>query len=187
MNGLQKIGAIAGLLTIISLSGGGVVKFWETFVVDKSVKLVFEPQVTLEELPQPPGPPLRFYNFRFMVRNSGKTTADKFYYKFVFPSETVIPTDQRFGKGDRSLWLDSNQRVVPFEGKTYYSLGGIYTSPIFSGRSMNVGNLSLMEPLKDFNVQWQLTWEGGTYPEDSTTLGVMTMEKGQLKVTPSSN
>lgn len=184
LNRLNKVYVVAAFLAILSFFFTSVYSIWQTFFVDKTIKLAFEPQVTFETLDQGSGSQLQYYNFRFVVRNSGKNTVDKFYYKFVFPSETVIPTHQRFGMGDRSLWLDSKMEMRSANGKTYYTLGGIHNSPLFPGRSMNLGNLSLMEPLKDFNVGWQFSWEGGTFPEGGKELGVMKIENGALKVEP---
>lgn len=141
-----------------------------------SVKLAFEPQIEFHVLPETPDHELRFYDIRFVVRNAGRGTVNKFYYTFTFPYDCLIPMDQRLGRGDRDLFLDSKNRVFTTEGKKFYSMGGIFTNPIFEGRSINVGNLSLMEPLVDFNVRWDLSWEGGTKS------GIMTFENGKLKI-----
>ena len=86
--------------------------------------------------------------------------------------------------GDRSLWLDSNKRVVTAEGKTTIVWAICITVLFFSGRVMNMGDMSLMESMKEFRVQWQLSWEGDTFPEDSKTLSMMTFGNGRLKVEP---
>jgi hypothetical protein len=49
---------------------------------------------------------------------------------------------------------------------------------------MNMGDMSLMESMKEFRVQWQLSWESDTFPEDSKTLSMMTFGNGRLKVEP---
>src|SRR5262245_11087670 len=77
-----------------------------------SYKLAFAPKWNLTALDLAAVPPLRYYDLWFVFRNAGTVTVEKFDYTFIFPAETVIPTDQRFGKGDRSLWLDLKPLLI---------------------------------------------------------------------------
>ncbi|MBI5315029.1 MAG: hypothetical protein HZB34_03575 [Nitrospirae bacterium] len=154
----------------------GWYSIYETFFVDKSVQLRFDPQVTIREFP-PNGPQ---YDIRFVVRNAGKNTVNGFNYTFIFPEDTP----KRFGLGDRNLWEKRTPDWVRINGKDVYKVGGTQNSPLFKERSVHLGNMSLKVPLENFTVEWQLFWDGGSFPEDINKFGTMTMENGKLKVEP---
>lgn len=172
---LNKVIVIGVLATVAPALPAGWNWIYETFFVDKRVKLRFEPQVTFREFP--PNAPQ--YDIRFVVRNAGKNTANSFNYTFIFPEDTA----QRFGLGDRSLWKGIPD-WVSINGKNVYKVGGTQTSQLFKEHSVNLGNMSFKVPLENFTVGWQLFWDGGSFPEDLKTFGTMRMENGVLKVEP---
>ncbi len=108
------------------------------------------------------------FNISFLAHNTGnKAPAPGFYYRVIIPAEIIEPRGERLGNADNSLLLDANIERLPVQGKEFMSFGGFTREPIFPGRKLRLGNLSLKMPLRDFKVEWQFTTEDGVFPSEN--------------------
>ncbi|NOS78377.1 MAG: hypothetical protein HOP35_10565 [Nitrospira sp.] len=108
------------------------------------------------------------FNIGFLAHNTGnRSTAQGFYYRLIIPAEIIEPRTERLGNADNSILLDAKMEHLTLQGNKLVSFGGFQRDPLFPGRKLRLGNLSLKRPTREIKVLWQFTTEDGVVPSEN--------------------